>query len=78
MADLADGASGDQTGGFHQGGPIAVGQVDHVDDASLGRCFGHFCGMGVIRGQRLFTQHMFASGQQGHGRGVMHRVGGDV
>ncbi len=39
---------------------------------------GHFGGVVLVGGQRLFAQHMLARGQQRHGGGMVHRVGGDV
>ncbi len=57
---------------------IAIGEIDHADEAGLLGRLGHGEGfLGVCR-QRLFAEHVLAGGERLHRRGVVHVIGRDV
>ncbi len=64
MAHLADLAIQNHLPRGLQRCHIAVGQVDHGDEAGFFRSIGHFRGLGIGFGQRLFAKHMLARRQK--------------
>ena len=57
---------------------IAVGQVDHVDEAGRFGGLGHRQRVGMVRRQRLFAEHVLAGGQQRQRRRLVDAVRRDV
>ncbi|MNE51446.1 hypothetical protein D3C80_1460750 [compost metagenome] len=64
MAHLADLARQHHFACRLQGGDIAIGEVDHGDEARLFGGIGHFGGLGVVFRQRLFAEDVLAGRQQ--------------
>ena len=54
----------DQLARLVQRGDVAVGEVDHVDEARRLGGLGHLEGLGVVGGQRLFAEDVLAGGEQ--------------
>jgi hypothetical protein len=78
MLDRADGARGHDVPHLLEAGDVAVGQVDHVDDAGgLGR-LGHLEGLGGVGRERLFAKDVLAGSDHRHRRRVMERIRRDV
>ncbi len=75
MADVADRAGLNELTRLLQLRHIAVGQVDHVDEAGGFRRIGHLFCLWVVLGQRLFAEDVLLRGDQLHCGGVVDWIG---
>lgn len=78
MLDCADLAGDHHLAGPLQRRDVAIGQVDHVDDAGPFSRLRHLERLFVVLGERLFTKHMLSGRQQGERRRVVHAIRRDV
>ena len=57
---------------------VAIGEVDHADQAGLLDRLGHLHRLGRVSGERLLAEDMLAGGDRLHGRRMMNLIRRDV
>jgi hypothetical protein len=77
VADLADLAGGDHGLDGLDGGPVAVGEVHHVDDTGFLGGGDHLQGVGVVEGEGFFAEDVFAGAEALDGLRGVEGVGRD-
>ncbi len=78
MSDRAELAGEHHLAGALQRRDVAIGEIDHVDDAGPFGRLRHLQRRRIVLRQRLFAEDMFARGNQRHRRRVMDAVGRDI
>jgi hypothetical protein len=78
VPDATDLAGQHHFAGLLQGRDIAIGEVDHRDEAGGLRGAGHLVRFGIAFRQRLLAHHMLARRQQRQRRRMVRAVGRDI